>query len=75
MRSDPGPGGTLIAEIDGYGIMLCLRRGAEGVTIVEHGGDYQGQHSALLTLPWVFVLWFGGVLWGVVDHCLIGSSR
>ena len=42
MRSDPGPGGTLIAEIDGYGITLCLRRSAEGVTIVEHGGDYQG---------------------------------
>ena len=40
-----GPGGTLIAEIDGYGVTLCLRRTAEGVTIVEHGGDYQGQHS------------------------------
>ena len=45
MRSDPGPGGTLIAEIDGYGITLCLRRSAEHVTIVEHGGDYEGQHS------------------------------
>ncbi len=51
MRSDPGPGGTLIAEIDGYGVTLCLRRTAEGVTIVEHGGDYQGQHSGFLLVP------------------------
>lgn len=51
MRSDPGPGGTLIAEIDGYGVTLCLRRSAEGVTIVEHGGDYQGQHSGFLLVP------------------------
>ena len=28
---------------------------------------------ALLTHPWVFVLWFGGVEGGVVDHC--GSDR
>lgn len=51
MRSDPGPGGTLIAEIDGYGVTLCLRRSAEGVRIVEHGGDYQGQHSGFLLVP------------------------
>jgi CubicO group peptidase (beta-lactamase class C family) len=51
MRSDPGPGGTLIAEIDGYGVTLCVRRSAEGVTIVEHGGDYQGQHSGFLLVP------------------------
>ena len=51
MRSDPGPGGTLIAEIDGYGVTLCLRRSAEGVTIVERGGDYQGQHSGFLLVP------------------------
>ena len=51
MRSDPGPGGTLIAEIQGYGVTLCLRRSAEGVTIIEHGGDYQGQHSGFLFVP------------------------
>src|SRR5262249_28310966 len=48
MRSQPGPGGTLTAEIDGYGISLCLRRTAEGPHVVEHGGGLTGQHSGVL---------------------------
>jgi CubicO group peptidase (beta-lactamase class C family) len=51
MRSNPGPAGTLVAEIDGYGVSLCLRRTAEGVHVVEHGGDWPGQHSGFLFVP------------------------
>jgi CubicO group peptidase (beta-lactamase class C family) len=51
MRSQPGPGGTLLDEIDGYGVALCLRRTAEGVRVVEHGGDWAGQHSGFLIVP------------------------
>jgi CubicO group peptidase (beta-lactamase class C family) len=51
MRSNPGPGGTLLAEIDGYGLSLCLRRTAEGIHVVEHGGDRPGQHSEWLFVP------------------------
>jgi CubicO group peptidase (beta-lactamase class C family) len=51
MRSQPGPGGTLLSEVDGYGVTLLLRRTAEGVHIVEHGGDWQGQHSGFLFVP------------------------
>jgi CubicO group peptidase (beta-lactamase class C family) len=51
MRSQPGPGGTNGAEIDGYGISLCLRRTAEGPHVVEHGGDLTGQHSGFLFVP------------------------
>ena len=51
MRAQPGPGATQLAEIDGYGVALCLRRTAEGVHVVEHGGDWQGQHSGFLFVP------------------------
>ena len=42
MRSDPGPGGTLVAEIDGFGVSFGLRRTAEGVRVVMHGGSWAG---------------------------------
>jgi CubicO group peptidase (beta-lactamase class C family) len=51
MRTNPGPGGTLVAEIDGFGVTLALRRTAEGPHVVEHGGDWQGQHSGFLFVP------------------------
>ena len=51
MRSQPGPGGTQLDEIDGYGVALCLRRTVEGVHAVEHGGDWAGQHAAVLFVP------------------------
>ena len=51
MRSNPGPGGTQLAEMDGYGVSLCLRRTAEGVRVVEHGGDWAGQHAIFLIVP------------------------
>jgi CubicO group peptidase (beta-lactamase class C family) len=51
MRSRPGPGGTLFVELDGYGVTLQLRPSAEGVRIVQHGGDWPGQHSGWLFVP------------------------
>jgi hypothetical protein len=51
MRSNPGPGGTLPAEIDGFGVSPALRRTAEGPHVVEHGGDWRGQHSGFLFVP------------------------
>src|SRR5262249_16751005 len=38
MRSNPGPGGTLLVELDGVGVNWMLRPSAEGVRIVQHGG-------------------------------------
>jgi CubicO group peptidase (beta-lactamase class C family) len=51
MRSDPGPGGTLSVELDGMGVTWMLRPSAEGVRIVQHGGDWQGQHSGFVMVP------------------------
>jgi CubicO group peptidase (beta-lactamase class C family) len=51
MRSKPGPGGTLYVELDGMGVALQLRPSAEGVRIVQHGGNYPGQHSGWFFVP------------------------
>jgi CubicO group peptidase (beta-lactamase class C family) len=51
MRSDPGPGGTIFVELDGLGVTWMLRPSAEGVRIVQHGGDAGGQHSGFLMVP------------------------
>jgi CubicO group peptidase (beta-lactamase class C family) len=51
MRSNPGPGGTLHVELDGMGVTWHLRPSAEGVRIVQHGGDWGGQHSSLIMVP------------------------
>ncbi|GAA1027652.1 serine hydrolase domain-containing protein [Virgisporangium ochraceum] len=51
MRSRPGPGGTLFVELDGAGVTWMLRPTAEGPTVVQHGGDWAGQHSGLLMVP------------------------
>src|SRR5262249_6166718 len=51
MRSNPGPGGTLGAEIDGFGVSLGLRRTAEGIHVVVHGGSWSGQQSAFYFVP------------------------
>jgi CubicO group peptidase (beta-lactamase class C family) len=51
MRSNPGPGGTLFVELDGVGVTWMLRPSAEGVRIVQHGGDWNGQHSGFLMVP------------------------
>jgi CubicO group peptidase (beta-lactamase class C family) len=51
MRSQPGPGGTLFVELDGVGVTWTLRPSAERVRIVQHGGDWPGQHSGFLMVP------------------------
>lgn len=51
MQSNPGPGGTLFVELDGVGVNWMLRPSAEGVRIVQHGGDWPGQHSGFLMVP------------------------
>jgi CubicO group peptidase (beta-lactamase class C family) len=51
MRSNPGPGGTLVAEIDGFGVTFALRRTAEGVPVAMHGGSWSGQHSGFFFVP------------------------
>jgi CubicO group peptidase (beta-lactamase class C family) len=51
MRSNPGPGGTIIVELDGMGVAWMLRPSAEGVRIVQHGGIVPGQHSGFLMVP------------------------
>jgi CubicO group peptidase (beta-lactamase class C family) len=51
MRSNPGPGGTLVAEIDGAGVSFFLRRTAEGVPVIQHGGSWAGQYSGFLFVP------------------------
>ena len=51
MRANPGPGGTLVAEIDGFGVSFGLRRTAEGVRVVMHGGSWAGQYSGFFFVP------------------------
>jgi CubicO group peptidase (beta-lactamase class C family) len=51
MRSNPGPGGTLFVELDGFGVTWMLRPTAEGVRVVQHGGDLPGQHSGFIMVP------------------------
>jgi CubicO group peptidase (beta-lactamase class C family) len=51
MRSDPGPGGALVAELDGFGVSFGLRRTAEGVRVAMHGGSWAGQYSGFFFVP------------------------
>jgi CubicO group peptidase (beta-lactamase class C family) len=51
MQADPGPGGTLMVELDGIGVAWMLRPTAEGPKVVQHGGDLPGYHSGLMLVP------------------------
>lgn len=51
MRSNPGPGGALVAEIEGAGVSFFLRRTAEGVPVIMHGGSWAGQYSGFFFVP------------------------
>ena len=51
MQSHPGPGGTLFVELDGAGVTWMLRPTAEGPEVVQHGGDWTGEHSGFLMVP------------------------
>ncbi|MEU8221023.1 serine hydrolase domain-containing protein [Kribbella sp. NPDC048915] len=51
MQSHPGPGGTLFVELNGVGVSWMLRPTAQHPTVVQHGGDWYGQHSGFLFVP------------------------
>ncbi len=51
MRSNPGPGGTLLVELDGVGVAWMIRPTAEGPKVIQHGGDVPGQHSGFMFVP------------------------
>lgn len=51
MQSNPGPGGTLLVELEGMGVTWMLRPSAEGVRIVQHGGNWPGQSSGFMMVP------------------------
>jgi CubicO group peptidase (beta-lactamase class C family) len=51
MRTHPGPGGTLVAELDGFGVTFGLRRTAEGIRVAMHGGSWAGQYSGFFFVP------------------------
>ncbi len=51
MQSNPGPGGTLLAELEGMGITWMLRPTAEGDRIVQHGGNWPAQSSGFMMVP------------------------
>src|SRR5919107_704499 len=51
MRSNPGPGGTLLVELEGMGVTWMLRPSTQGVRIVQHGGNYVGQHAGFIMVP------------------------
>jgi CubicO group peptidase (beta-lactamase class C family) len=55
MRSNPGPGGTLVVELEGMGVTWMLRPSAQGVRIVQHGGNWPAQASGFMMAPepWV----------------------
>jgi hypothetical protein len=51
MWSDPGPGGTLEVELDGFGVSWMIRPTAQGPKVIQHGGDLPGYHSGLFFVP------------------------
>jgi CubicO group peptidase (beta-lactamase class C family) len=51
MRSDPGPGGTLVTELTGMGVSWMIRPTAQGSQVLQHGGHWPGQVSGLLLVP------------------------
>jgi CubicO group peptidase (beta-lactamase class C family) len=51
MQHHPGPGGTLFVELDGVGVTWMIRPTAEGPKVIQHGGDWAGQHSGFLMVP------------------------
>ncbi|WP_069766821.1 serine hydrolase [Streptomyces sp. LUP30] len=51
MSSTPGPGGTLVVELDGMGVTWMLRPTAQGPRVVQHGGTWPGQISGFMMVP------------------------
>ena len=40
-----------LVELDGMGVTWMLRPSAEGIRIVQHGGNYLGQHAGFVMVP------------------------
>lgn len=51
MQVPTGPGGTLFVELTGVGVSWMIRPTAEGVPVVQHGGDLSGYHSGFIMVP------------------------
>ncbi len=51
MWSQPGPSGTLTVDLKGMGVAWSIRPTIEGVSVVEHGGDWPGYRPFLQTVP------------------------
>jgi CubicO group peptidase (beta-lactamase class C family) len=51
MQTHPGPGGTLIVELDGMGVSWMIRPTAEGPKVIQHGGSGTGQLSGFMMVP------------------------
>jgi CubicO group peptidase (beta-lactamase class C family) len=51
MRTDLGPGGTMVADFDGVGVSWFQRSITEGVPVYEHTGDWSGQAAGVLFVP------------------------
>jgi CubicO group peptidase (beta-lactamase class C family) len=51
MRSNPGPGGTVVVELDGMGVSWMIRPTAQGPKVIQHGGDVPGQRSGFMFVP------------------------
>jgi CubicO group peptidase (beta-lactamase class C family) len=51
MWSQPGPGGALMVELDGWGVSWQIRPTAEGPKVIQHGGDLPGYHSGFFLVP------------------------
>jgi hypothetical protein len=41
----------LFVELNGFGVTWMVGPSAEGIPIVQHGGDWAGQHSGFLMVP------------------------
>ncbi len=51
MWSQPGPGGTLLVDLKGMGVAWSIRPTIEGISVVEHAGDWFGYHPFLMMVP------------------------
>jgi hypothetical protein len=40
-----------LAEIEGFGVSFAVRRTAEGVPVIMHGGSWPGQYSGFFFVP------------------------
>ncbi len=51
MQVPSGPGGAMFVELVGWGVSWMIRPTAEGIPVVQHGGDLPGYHSGFIMVP------------------------